>query len=35
MAIVWEAVARLKTYRALREGRETGEMLVYVGLGLT
>ena len=30
MAIVWESVARLMQYRALRESREAGEMLMYV-----
>ena len=30
MAIAWEAVARLMQYRAVREAREAGEMLMYV-----
>ena len=30
MAIVWESVARLMQYRALRESRAAGEMLMYV-----
>ena len=30
MAIIWEGVARLMQYRALRESQEAGEMLMYV-----